>query len=87
MTHLGFPSTARSTGRERPPAAMWDRLAAELDRLDGRCDADEPTCLLTHHLVQDEACWRFIDRFVGAIRRHLSAAWIDLTDTPGTVHG
>lgn len=125
MTHLGFPSTVRSTGRDRPPAAMWDRLAAELDRwdaagrratfwwrdddavaptpaldaclkaavahlsdrLDGRCDADEPTGLLTHHLVQDEACWRLIDRFVGAIRRHPAAAWIDLTDTLGAVNG
>ncbi len=155
MTHLGFPSTARPTGRDRPPVAMWDRLAAELDRwdaagrratfwwrdddaaagalgylglstsgqrhrvnthidiidwagdpgiagddarleaavahlsdrLDGRCDADEPTGLLTHHLVQDEAFWRFIDRFVGAIRRHPAAAWIDLTETLGAVNG
>ncbi len=31
---------------------------------------DEPTGLLTHHLVQDEAVWAFIDRLIGRLRAH-----------------
>ena len=43
-----------------------DHLSA---RREGRADADEPTGLLSHHAVQDEACWRFLD----ALLDHLSA--------------
>lgn len=46
------------------------------DRRTGRCDPDEPTGLLTHHLVHDEACWRFIDRFLAETLRHPAAAWV-----------
>lgn len=30
----------------------------------------EPTGLLTHHLVQDEAVWAFIDRLIARLRAH-----------------
>jgi hypothetical protein len=30
----------------------------------------EPTGLLTHHLVQNEAVWAFIDRLIGRLRAH-----------------
>lgn len=46
------------------------------DRRAGRCDADEPTGLLTHHLVQDDACWRFVDRFLAEIGGHRSTRWM-----------
>lgn len=31
---------------------------------------EEPTGLLTHHLVQDEAVWVFIDRLIARLRAH-----------------
>lgn len=31
---------------------------------------EEPTGLLTHHLVQDEAVWAFIDRLIARLRAH-----------------
>ena len=31
---------------------------------------DEPTGLLTHHLVQDEAVWGFVDRLFARLRAH-----------------
>jgi len=30
----------------------------------------EPTGLLTHHLVQDEVVWGFVDRLIGRLRAH-----------------
>jgi hypothetical protein len=38
-----------------------------------RVDADEPTGILTHHLVQDAATERFLCRLVGTVRRHPAA--------------
>lgn len=31
---------------------------------------EEPTGLLTHHLVQDEAVWAFVDRLIARLRAH-----------------
>lgn len=46
------------------------------DRRLGRADAEEPTGLLTHHLVMDEATWRFVRRFVETTCTHRGAAWL-----------
>ncbi len=54
------------------------------DRRTGRSDPDEPTGLLTHHLVHDRSCWRFIDRFLGATCNHAAAAWLS---APGAFTG
>lgn len=42
----------------------------------GAVDAAEPSGLLTHHLVMDEAAWAFVSRLLEAIARHPSARWI-----------
>ncbi len=34
-------------------------------RREGHTDIDEPTGILTHHLVHDEATWAFLDRLLG----------------------
>ncbi|TQV79800.1 polysaccharide deacetylase family protein [Denitrobaculum tricleocarpae] len=39
------------------------------DRREDRADADEPTGILTHHLVHDEATWVFLDRLLGWLKR------------------
>jgi peptidoglycan/xylan/chitin deacetylase (PgdA/CDA1 family) len=43
-------------------------------RRDGSADAREPTGVLTHHAVHDEAAWRFLGRLFDATRRH-GAVW------------
>ena len=45
----------------------------------GVCDAMEPTGLLTHHLVHDDACWDFLERFLQALDDHPAVKWIDAT--------
>ncbi|MGQ0676043.1 MAG: polysaccharide deacetylase family protein [Rhodospirillales bacterium] len=58
-------------------AALGAALKHLAARRLGDADRDEPTGLLTHHLVQDAACWRFVDRFLAATTRHPRARWLD----------
>jgi len=43
----------------------------------GYRDFDEPTGLLTHHLVQDDAVWRFLENLLAFLQAHPAASWID----------
>ncbi|MGH6931822.1 MAG: polysaccharide deacetylase family protein [Dongiaceae bacterium] len=43
----------------------------------GDNDPDEPTGLLTHHLVHDEAAWRFVGAFLNRTLVHRAARWLN----------
>ena len=43
----------------------------------GDVDCDEPTGVLTHHLVQDEATWDFLLRLVALTAAHRAMRWLD----------
>jgi len=53
-----------------PPAA--GPSAADLDRV----DPNEPSGLLTHHLVMDEAAWSFVTRLLAALTDHPATRWL-----------
>ena len=53
-----------------------DHLAA---RRAGRIDADEPTGLLTHHLVHDPATWRFLEKLRDFLAKQPAARLLDPT--------
>lgn len=38
-------------------------------------EPDEPSGLLTHHLVMDEAAWAFVSRLLGVLADHPAARW------------
>jgi hypothetical protein len=46
-------------------------------RRHGAVCADEPTGILTHHLVQDEATDAFLDRLVAVSVSHRAVRWLD----------
>lgn len=46
-------------------------------RREGRVDADEPTGLLTHHLIHDEDAWSFLRAFLQRTSRHPAVRWRD----------
>lgn len=46
------------------------------DRREGRVDRDEPTGLLTHHLVHDAALWQFLPRLVETVAAHRAARFL-----------
>lgn len=76
-THVD-PIDWRGSRAFRGEAAV---LAQAVDRLAGRRtgseDRDEPTGLLTHHLVHDAACWDFVDAFLARTAAHPAVRWLD----------
>lgn len=60
-------------GERQALRAAVEHLAA---RRTGATDKAEPTGLLTHHRDHDEACWRFIAKFVAAVDAHPAARWV-----------
>lgn len=63
----------RFLGEAEALALAIDHLMA---RRTGRADIDEPTGLLTHHLVQDAAAWQFTGDLIARTRNHASARWL-----------
>lgn len=53
-------------------AATVGHLSA---RRAGAVDADEPTGLMTHHLVHDAAAERFLERLLAATKSHPAVRW------------
>lgn len=45
----------------------------------GYRDCDEPTGILTHHLVQNDAVWRFLDDLLQFLSDHPAVTWLDST--------
>ncbi len=59
-------------------AAALDGLAGHLRaRRRAQVDGDEPSGILTHHLVQDEATGDFLSRLVALTAAHPAARWLD----------
>ena len=60
-------------GAERTTAALADHLEA---RRTGRADPQEPTGLLTHHLVHDAAGWEFLEELTERVGRRRGMRWV-----------
>ena len=76
--HAGPPRAF--TGTERAIAAAIEHLAA---RRASTTDGEEATGLMTHHLVQDEETWRFVEQFIDRTKIHPAAAWLAAHDVFG----
>ncbi len=75
-THIDIIDWRGSRGFVGDDAALGMAIAHLAARRAGAADRDEPTGLLTHHLVHDAAAWRFVDTFIAATRGHAAARWI-----------
>jgi len=58
-------------------AALGGLVAHLRGRRAGAVDPDEPTGILTHHLVQDAATAAFLDRLLRLTLDHPAARWVD----------
>ena len=57
--------------------ATLERMTAHLAaRRSHACDPDEPTGLLTHHLVLADAAFDFVDELLRHVRLHRAAVWL-----------
>lgn len=62
-------------------AATLDGIVGHLRaRRLGTVCGDEPTGILTHHLIQDEATGTFLRQLIGTIGAHPAARWLDATE-------
>ena len=67
----------RFVGAERALDAVLEHLA---QRRQGAADRDEPTGLLTHHLVFDAEAWRFVGALLARTKRHPAARWVGVAE-------
>ncbi len=70
------------SGTERALEATVRHLT---DRRTGAVDGEEATGLMTHHLVQDEETWRFIEQLIVRTKAHQAAEWLSTDDVFGLV--
>jgi hypothetical protein len=66
------------------PTALGRLVAHLRARRSGAADAAEPTGLLTHHLVQDEATAGFIAQLLAVTRNHPASRWVRAAEALGT---
>lgn len=70
---IDWRGTRRYVGEARAVDGVVQHLRARRKR---RLDPDEPTGLLTHHLVADEECWEFMETLLARTTRHAAARWL-----------
>ena len=71
----------KATRAFRGDAAVIAQAVAHLRaRRTGATDADEPTGLITHHLVHDEDCWKFVERFLAFTRARDCVRWLSAAE-------
>lgn len=76
-THVDIIDWRGSRGFVGTAAALELMTAHLAARRLGRNDADEPTGLMTHHLVHDEACWTFLAALADRLADRPGAVWLD----------
>ena len=82
-THVDIIDWKGTRGYRGDDQVLEQALAHLRARREGQADRDEPTGLITHHLVHDEACWAFIMTFITHTRRHPAVRWLRLPEVFG----
>jgi hypothetical protein len=78
--HIDLVAWAEDRGFIGEEAAL-DGIVRHLQaRRLGEVDAQEPTGILTHHLVQDEATDMFLRRLVAITEEHPGTSWLDAAE-------
>lgn len=62
------------TGEEHCIEQIIAHLSAKREN---RADPDEPTGIMSHHLVHDAGCWKFLDDLFGFLRNRPDACVLD----------
>jgi hypothetical protein len=78
--HIDLVAWATCRGFIGEQAALGGIIGHLQSRRLGKVDAEEPTGILTHHLVQDEAADTFLRRFVATTREHPATRWLDAAE-------
>ncbi len=76
-THVDIIDWRESRGYVGLESALGQVVSHLRRRRQGDVDSDEPTGLLTHHLVHDAPGWAFLEELVGRTVAHPAARWLD----------
>lgn len=76
-THVDVIDWKESRGFIGETAALTLLVGHLEARRLGRADRDEPTGLLTHHLVHDPATWRFLEKLRDFLKKQPAACLLD----------
>ncbi len=64
--------------RFRGDGRTIDQICTHLQaRRTGSADAAEATGILSHHLVHDSDCWRFLEKLLESCKQHPGALWLE----------
>jgi len=74
-THVDIIDWRGSRGFVGEEAALGAARAHLQARREGRADIDEATGWLSHHLVHDDACWRFLAQLFERTRSRGGVVW------------
>lgn len=75
-THVDPVAWRGNRGFCGEPDALRQVLQHLSARRAGSADRAEPTGLLTHHLVQDDACWSFCERLIAETSAFDNVRWL-----------
>jgi hypothetical protein len=76
-THVDIIDWRQSRGYVGLSSALEQVMSHLRKRRHHDIEADEPTGLLTHHLMHDAHCWAFVEELVGRTVTHPAASWLD----------
>jgi hypothetical protein len=85
--HVDLVAWAGARGFIGERAALGGLIGHLRARRLAEVDAEEPTGILTHHLVQDEATDAFLRRLAAYTGAHRAACWLDATEVFADVVG
>jgi len=77
-THADLVDWRGSRGFAGEKAVLGQVVGHLAARRAGTVDSDEPTGLLTHHLVHDADCWHFLEMFTHHTLEHPGATWLPI---------
>jgi hypothetical protein len=78
--HIDLVAWAEDRGFIGEAAALGGIVGHLQARRLGEVDPQEPTGILTHHLVQDEATEAFLRRLVAITKEHPATRWLDAAE-------
>jgi hypothetical protein len=78
--HVDLVAWAAGRGFIGERAALAGLIGHLRSRRLAQVDTEEPTGILTHHRVQDEATDAFLRRLVASTGAHRAACWLDATE-------
>lgn len=76
-THLDAINWRHKNGFIGTYAAIAIIIQHLIAKRTGYRDADEPTGILSHHLVQNDAVWRFTEQLLEFLSNHPAVTWLD----------